>query len=142
MTATITPIAAHEAIAKAAATPNTAVRHVKAIAIGEHCRQGDIYVERIKAATKGWKPSKNRQLAPGTSQGSRHVVAGDVALTVSGEARPVARAGNVARLLGPQIVAKGRFKVEHPEHAHLSLPAGTYQVSYQMDWSSQRAVRD
>lgn len=139
---TLSPIQAHEAIAKAAASPNTARRIVEQIAVGEHCRQGDIYLERIRAREEKWLPTVNRQLAPGTSQGSRHIVEGAVKLFTSPEARPTARSGDAVRLLGPQIEAPEAFTVAHPEHAHITLPAGIYQVSYQLDWAQQSAVRD
>ena len=47
-------------------------------------------------------------------------------------------------LLGPVIVADEAFTLTHPEHAHHRLPAGIYQVGYQLDVSEQerRAVRD
>jgi hypothetical protein len=40
-------------------------------------------------------------------------------------------------LVGPLVVSKDRFELTHPEHAHFSLPAGTYQVIYQGDWQGQ-----
>lgn len=142
MNATLSPIQAHEAISKAAANPDTAVRIVDAIAIGEHVRQGDVYLQRIDKRTADWKATTNRQLAPGTSQGSRHIVDGSMKLYASPDARPLDRTGNTVRLLGPQIVAKEPFMLTHPEHAHFQMPAGVYQCSYQLDWSSQQAVRD
>lgn len=71
-----------------------------------------------------------------------------------------------AGVIGPDFDAKGRPKVPvpfeqkkpypvwvcsvcgeefvltHPEHAHHQLPAGRYQVTYQADMVSMRAVAD
>lgn len=142
MSTTLSPIQAHEQIAASARSALTETRVVTQIAVGEFARQGDVYLTRIKARNKDWKPSQNRQLAPGTSPGSRHVVTKGPRLYVSAELSPREQRGNVVRLLGPQIVAKEPFTVEHPEHAHITLPAGTYQCSYQLDYVRQEAVRD
>lgn len=139
---TMTPIQAHEEIAKAAQSPLVDHRVITDIKVGEFARQGDVYVERIAATTKGWNATTNRQLAPGTSPGSRHVVTKGPTLFVSPTANPQDRTRGGVRLLGPQIHADKAFTIEHPEHAHLCLPPGDFQVSYQLDFNQQRAVRD
>lgn len=138
----LTVTEAHEAISQAAQSADPNLRHVEAIAVGEFARQGDLYLTRIDKPSAGWRPTDDRQLAPGVSNGSRHVAEGAVSVSTSPESNPVARQGSVPRLLGPQIVAKERFTITHPEHAHVSLPAGTYQCSYQLDYARQQAVRD
>jgi hypothetical protein len=45
-------------------------------------------------------------------------------------------------LLGPMFRLFSRGTVTHPEHAHISLPAGTYQVTHQMDARTLQRVRD
>lgn len=142
MESTLTPMQAHERIAESAKAPLTEARVVTKMKAGEFARQGDVYLERIDGLTKGWSETKNHQLAPGTSPGSRHVVSQGPRLFVSPTANPTDRTKQGTRLLGPQIVAKEAFTVEHPEHAHITLPAGTYQSSYQLDFNQQRAVRD
>lgn len=139
---TITPLQAHEAIAEAAKAPLVEHRQIAALKVGEFARQGDVYVERIAKVNSDWKATTNRQLAPGTSPGSRHVVTHGPVLFVSPEASPRETTSRGVRLLGPQISAAEAFTVEHPEHAHLCLPPGDYQVSYQLDFNQQRAVRD
>lgn len=139
---TITPMQAHERIAASARAPLTETRVVSKIAVGEFVRQGDVYLERIASLTEGWTKTDNRQLAPGTSPGSRHVVGAGPALFVSPEMTPRENVGRTVRLLGPQIEAKEAFVLEHPEHAHMALPAGCYQSSYQLDFQQQQAVRD
>lgn len=138
MQSTMSPIQAHEQIAAAARAPLTETRTVTNIKIGEFVRQGDVYLERIESITKDWKKTTVRQLAPGTSPGSRHIVTKGPTVFVSPEMVP--RVNN--RLLGPQIEAKTSFTVEHPEHAHITLPAGCWQASFQLDWQQQQAVRD
>lgn len=139
---TMTPLQAHEEITKAAQSPLVESRQIANIAIGEFVRQGDVYLQRIAAVDKTWAPIKNRQLAPGASPGSRHVVTQGPVLLASPIANPQERARGGVRLLGPQIHAEKPFTVEHPEHAHLCMPAGDFQVSYQLDFNQQRAVRD
>lgn len=139
---TMTPLEAHQEIEKAAKSPIVEHRQIDKIKVGEFARQGDVYLTRIDGIDKDWQPNGNRQLAPGTSPGSRHVVTKGPVLHVSPEANPVDRTGGNVRLLGPQIHAEKPFTVEHPEHAHLCMPPGNYQVSYQLDFNQQRAVRD
>lgn len=140
---TLTPIEAHEKIVAAGKINTPETRVVKAIETGEWVRQGDIMVVRIPTITKGWHTTTERQLAPGTTQGSRHVAVGKVTVFRSPDARPIERCpdGRI-RLLGPQITAPGRLIIEHPEHAHMDLPPGDYQVSFQTDIRTQNAVRD
>lgn len=143
MHATITtPAEAHAKIAAAAERPLSDVRHVAKIKVGQFIRQGDIYLTRIAKRAPNWQPTGNRQLAPGTSPGSRHVVGAGPRLFVSPEAIPREVKGRTVRLLGPQVEADKSFALEHPEHAHFELPAGTYQVSFQLDYAQQSAVRD
>lgn len=139
---TITPLQAHEEIAKAAKSPLADHRQIVALTVGEFARQGDVYIERIGKVDPAWKATTNRQLAPGTSPGSRHVVTHGPMLFVSPEVNPRETTRRGVRLLGPQIHAKEAFIIEHPEHAHLCMPPGDYQTSYQLDHNQQRAVRD
>lgn len=107
------------------------LRFVRSIQVGEHVRQGDLYIERIETAEMGVE-TKDRQLVPGTTKGSRHAIDGDASIYT-----PI---GNDP-LVGPTIVASDRFAVTHPEHAHFSLPAGTYRCQYQRDFSREERAR-
>lgn len=133
-------IQAHEEIerlAKANAAPE--VRRIKDIAVGKVVRQGDIYLHRVDADHPKGKARKDRQLALGTTMGSRHV-AESPAKVFEGAAAPTWC--DQRTFLGPLIVAEKRFTVTHPEHAHVCLPAGTYQVTHQMDARTMERVKD
>lgn len=124
----------------AAQKPNEEKRVVTSIEIGCAVRQGDIYLTRIPDGAARGKELQDRQLAPGTSQGSRHVVAGEgVRVFAAAGPRPELARG---ALLGPIVVAEQTFTVTHPEHAHFELPAGTYQCSFQMDPRTLARVED
>lgn len=143
MTTKLDAQAAHAEIERLAAEQAVhEVRRVRTIAIGRCVRQGDVYLHRVAsdhahgALRAG---AEARQLAIGQTQGSRHI------------AEPPAKVYDGLRLpdwcdartfLGPCIVAVERFVVTHPEHAQVSLPAGTYQVTHQMDARSMERVRD
>ena len=45
-------------------------------------------------------------------------------------------------LKGPVIESDTHALIEHPEHAHISLPPGVYQVCYQVDVRMMRRVED
>jgi len=116
------------------------VRAILAIKVGQAVRQGDIYIHRVDEYHPRGAAARNRQLAVGTTQGSRHV-AEPPAIVYEGAERPKWCTG---QLLGPLfVVPQGqRCVVSHPEHAHVDLPAGTYQVTHQMDARTLDRVRD
>ncbi|MFN3962515.1 MAG: hypothetical protein ACK4NQ_06020 [Fimbriimonadaceae bacterium] len=119
-------------------------RFVERVALGEFARQGDIYIVAIDAVPAGCKPSENRQLAPGTTQGSRHIAEGAVEIYHRTDHGRIVMAKNRkgGHAIGPVIVAKDFFTVTHPEHAHVSLPPGVYQVCGQIDPVTLRRVQD
>jgi hypothetical protein len=131
------------AVAEAAANPLGDMRVVNEIAPGQFARQGDVYIVRIDAVSQGWQKTLKRQLAPGTTQGSRHTV--DASVIVYENPAGLLRRSQTGRGLafeGPQIHSDDRFTVSHPEHADISLPGGTYQVLFQSDFASQQRARD
>ncbi|MCC6573148.1 MAG: hypothetical protein IT462_05090 [Planctomycetes bacterium] len=131
-------VAAQEAqrkITDAARTSKHAVREIKSLKEGEAVRQGDIYVTCLKKLpAKRGKALATRQLAPGSSQGSRHCAEGEDLTLYS-------PTPGSTELTGPLIVAKRNFKITHPEHAHFVMPAGIYQVTYQRDFSREGLFR-
>ena len=120
--------------------PMPEVRFVDSIQIGQYARQGDLYLLRIDEVPKGLKTTPTRQLAPGSTMGSRHTVGSGV--TVYESAGQVQRNELGYMLAGPVIESPEHITVEHPEHAHISLPPGIYQVCYQVDVRTMRRVED
>lgn len=104
------------------------------MAIGDYHRQGDVYFLRLSA--QAWQNASiakpERQLAPGSTQGSRHIVR-EADMAHLQFFRPL----NPTPLDGPLIKAKKPFCVEHPEHGAVTLPAGEYQVYYQRQYAQE-----
>jgi hypothetical protein len=120
-----------EQIEAAATTHTPEIRRVATMQPGEAVRQGDVYLTRIQSPLAG-EPYPTRQLAPGTTKGSRHIVSAktDCAIVIPPGGGP---------LDGPCIDARSRLVVEHPEHGWLDLPPGAYRVTYQRDYARERA---
>ena len=115
------------------------VRRIKSIEIGKVVSQGDIYIHRVADDHKHGKELKSRQLALGNTQGSRHV-----AESPSKVFEGVKLPGycDARTFMGPLVKALKRFTVSHPEHAHVSLPAGCYQITHQTDSRTMSRVQD
>ena len=125
----LTAQAAFERVQESAAVDDT--RFARTIQIGEGVRQGDLYLFRVEPRIeRGTKTG--RQLAPGNTQGSRHVAAGRGVEVYAVPGGP---------LDGPVVVADRRWRLEHPEHADIDMPSGTYQVSYQRDFAAEQIRR-
>ena len=110
-----------------------------AFAIGKHVRQGDIYIVRVADDHAHGGPIENRQLAQGTSKGSRHI-AEPPATVYEGTTQPAKAMGTV--FLGPCVQSDAEFRISHPEHSDVIVPAGTYQIVHQMDARTQKRVQD
>jgi hypothetical protein len=103
--------------------------------VGDNVRQGDLYLVCIDRLPIG-KPSNERQLVPGTTQGSRHTLRGDATIVTgttfcnpSGEEIPEV-------LIGPAFVCNSDVTIEHPEHGDKILPQGTaWQCVYQQAYA-------
>jgi hypothetical protein len=118
---------------------NAEVRVVKNFPMNKHVRQGDVYLTRIEkpADLSGYVAYKDNQIAKGETKGSRHIIAGNVNMFIKKDMDRME-----TETLGPVIVAEESFKLTHPEHAHFDIPAGTYQVTYQLNFAKQARVRD
>jgi hypothetical protein len=132
------PKAFVEVAAHAEKIKNDAAHKVEIIDIGEAWAQGDIAIIRLAGLPQGANPidRPSAQLALGTTQGSRHVIAdmATVKLYTLPDATP---------LDGPIIESSCGFTVEHPEHGDVSLPAGTYAVVYQRAFAEElRRIED
>lgn len=139
---------AHEAIqhhAEALSSPE--VRHVERADTA--VRQGDVYLRPYRGQSLTYRYARgqviidratateeiqDRQLAPGTTQGSRHIVEGQ-GVRLFRHARPN------HPLIGPVLVVTDRCTITHPEHAHISLPPGEWQVTYQDDLMQEEIAR-
>lgn len=111
---------------------------ISAPSLGDVVRQGDIYLVCVDKVSGG-KETKDRQLAPGSTQGSRHILKGDVTVYEGVSFRQMHQA-----LVGPAFKCNSDVTVEHPEHGHKVLPEGTvWQVTYQRAMADEiRRVQD
>ena len=95
---------------------------------GDTFAQGDVYFTLLDALPKGCVPAQldgDLQLAPGTTQGSRHRLE-------SSEGVAVMRLPDPGILDGPILILTEERTVTHPEHGHVVLPGKRiYAVSYQ-----------
>ena len=107
------------------------LRWVRTCRPGDEIRQGDVYLYPTAAPADPGREVSSKQLAPGDTPGSRHIVEGSV-LIYAPPAPGV--------LQGPLVHAQERFTLTHPEHAHISLPAGWYEVRYQRDFEEPEVV--
>jgi hypothetical protein len=108
---------------------NDATEKVETMSVGDVVRQGDIYITRIASLPKSAKLIKDQQLAPGTTQGSRHTLNGGKlfkcdANEVSAMISAANSKANVPiELVGPVFVPDADVTIKHPEHAWRILPA-------------------
>lgn len=111
--------------------------------VGDVVRQGDVYLVCIDNLPQG-KELRNAQLAPGTSQGSRHIIQGDCKIVEVTSFRLQNGKDVPSPLIGPAFSCTGACEVTHPEHGHKVLPANsTWQVVYQLDHADEvRRVQD
>ena len=117
------------------------VRRIRDIAVGKIVRQGDIYAHRVNGTHPMGEALQTRQLAVGVTQGSRHMAESKPTVKIyAGKKLPEWCAEGT--FLGPVIVATERFTITHPEHAHIELPAGCFQITHQMDARTLDRVRD
>lgn len=107
-----------------------------AASVGDGIRQGDIYITLLKSVPKGATVEKNPalQLAPGTTQGSRHCLESLAGVTVYRLKDPTEYDGPILKLDQPH-------KITHPEHGDWALPCGVYGISYQRTEDSERQIR-
>lgn len=115
------------------------MRHIKSLEVGQVMRQGDIYIHAVNPKHPCGKKLKSRQLAIGETQGSRHVAESPCTVFEGTTLPEWCREGT---FLGPLVKSGKRFTVSHPEHAHVSLPAGCFQITHQMDAASRQRVQD
>jgi len=93
--------------------------------------RGDI-IKELKTTKRG-KKTQNRQMARGTTKGSRHILVGTATIYEGPESE--------SSLLGPVFKTKGRTVLEHPQHGNISLPSCTARVVFQRDWAAAERLR-
>jgi hypothetical protein len=118
----------HREIEGVAKKADPSVRFHKAFPVGCYAHQGDVYIERLPDDAPVGKVRGSRQVAVGTTIGSRHVAEGNLSVYESLGFKNFER-----EFTGPVVVAEERWTLTHPEHAHHSCPMGTYQVIYQRE---------
>jgi hypothetical protein len=97
-----------------------------------------LYIERLECVPARCVPDRkpSAQLAPGTTQGSRHVL--DSLDGVS-----VYRLAENTVLQGPVLLVTTERTVTHPEHGNVVLPPGIYSITYQRQFAEElRRVAD
>jgi hypothetical protein len=107
-------------------------RFPEAASTGDTWRQGDIYIEKLDAVPKGAvRESKPKsQLAPGTTQGSRHILDSLQGVTMYRLASPTVLDGPILDLATERVIT-------HPEHGDVALPPGVYGITYQRAWADE-----
>lgn len=121
---------------------NTDPQSLATMEVGDEWRQGDLRIIRLsddfgETNAKDIKPAKpQQQLAPGTTQGSRHCLSNleGVEFFVLVKATP---------LDGP-VIRTGANSITHPEHGDcVDLPAGWYAFPGQRAYADElRRVAD
>jgi len=131
--ATLEPVAAFNKVQKRAEKIcNSDAHTVATCSPGDTWAQGDIGIVCLKEppvdAVAEMKP--RAQLAPGTTQGSRHCIQKLSSVRVYRLASPTP-------LDGPIIEALEGFTVTHPEHGWITLPPGVYAIIYQRQFADE-----
>jgi hypothetical protein len=131
-----TTLATVQSSARTHQNPETRlVSQEETLPVGCTIRQGDVMLTRhaLKTKFKETAPTQNRQLAPGVSIGSRHVLRGGPEVLTRLKA---------TALQGPIVVAPQGFYLEHPTHGDIDcrLP-GVYEVTYPRDFAAEGLQR-
>lgn len=107
-------------------------RFSEAASAGDVFRQGDIYIEKLEAVPAGaiQMQKVEAQLAPGTTQGSRHVLDALQGVTMY-------RLANPTVLDGPILDLATERTITHPEHGNVILPPGCYGITYQRAFADE-----
>lgn len=133
---------------------NDAPKLHQSFEVGDVAHQGDLIIVRIAALPAGATIRGNRQLAEGTTQGSRHVLARGETYDCPREAVAAAIKAANGIIVGLQYVgpcfvspaAPTENDLTHPEHGNHGFPAGAVcAVVYQRNLDSEEMearVRD
>ena len=129
MTATI---AYDNILSHAESIKNDEPQRVETWSRGDAWPQGDVLFVCLDRLPGGAVKIENPQvqLAPGTTQGSRHCLDSLDGITQY-------RLPSGTPLDGPILQAERQFTVTHPEHGDVSLPAGYVGVVYQRQFAEE-----
>lgn len=103
----------------------------EAMAVGDVAHQGDLCLVRISSLPRSAKTRSDRQLADGSTQGSRHVMTrGEIYNADAGEIIELIHAANGIRIenrscIGPVFVSPAdpaATDLDHPEHGPQGFP--------------------
>ena len=114
-------------------------------------RQGDVLIERLDGPEPTPGPAVEREagrivLALGEATGHAHAIRerGAVLYALAEDLTPAGDAAwaEAARIL--RVTAKKGVDLRHEEHSTIHLPAGTYRVTRQREWTGEdeRRVED
>lgn len=112
--------------------------------VGDVVRQGDLYLVCLSSMPSG-DEIQDMKLAPGNSQGSRHILEGDVSIVKNWKWRSYPELKEQHDVLvGPAFKCHGEVEVTHPEHQNKILPEGTvWGTVYQRQLADEvRRVQD
>ena len=124
------------AFAKLLATPplddSYVQRFSEAAVEGDVIVQGDVYFTKLSDKHKFGKKAKQEvKLVPGVTKGSDHCLESLNYVTLY--------EGGGSVLDGPQLDVKQDTTVTHPEHRHVVLTPGKYNVTYQRKFAEELA---
>lgn len=111
-------------------------RFPEAASPGDSWRQGDVYITLLGGLPNGAEtdPNPQRQLVPGTTQGSRHCLDGLGGVIIH-------RLRSPGPLDGPILECQQEATITHPEHGNVVLPPGIYGIHYQRDLDAEERER-
>ena len=150
ISANAAPVSAPESAPKSEQVVNDAPRLFDVFEVGDRSHQGDIIIIRIAALPASAKIRQNRQIAEGTTQGSRHILARGTVYNCDRDevARAIESATkrNVAMdYIGPVFVSPAnptKNDLTHPEHGNQGFPAGAVcAVVYQRNMDAEQRER-
>lgn len=117
---------------------NDEAHTLETMSVGDCWYQGDVRIMRLPALPPNCEPIKGEaQLAPGNTQGSRHILSSLAGIEMF-------RLADATPLDGPVFKADRPVTVTHPEHGDLTLnEPGIYGVTYQRQFAEElRRVAD
>ena len=141
-----TAAAAASAAATSEAIVNDAPKLHESFEVGDAAHQGDVIIVRIARLPHSAKPRRHRQVAPGNTPGSRHVLRrGKLfdcdAKEVANQIRSATGCNVEAQYIGPVFVSPPKPTADdltHPEHGNQGFPAGAVcAVVFQRSWDAE-----